>query len=249
MEGGCLAWSIVLSSFTIHFLESGFSDTFGLILPAIKRTFHASNAEASLANSLVIFLTLGISPLAAWLASRIGNRLTLALGVILASSGLFASGVYIDLTSSKYEVLTNASDNNNNIVGEDIKHPDILVLYATVGIFTGLGFGLTYLPAMTVIKMYFTERLGLACGIANAGTGLGQFVMAPIITYFLKNFSLDVVIYFFGACSWLPFHFVLSLNQRRIPQLQTEKKLITKIRIRVAGMKFCRFSRRHQNCC
>ena len=198
MEGGCLAWSIVFSSFLIHFLESGFSDTFCLILPAIRKTFHASNAEASLANSLVVFLTLGISPVAAWLSARIGNRLTLALGVILASSGLFASGVYIDVTSSKYELLTNGTD-DNNIVTEDIRHPNILLLYATVGIFTGIGFGLTYLPAMTVIKMYFNKHLGLACGIANAGTGFGQFLMAPVITFLLKNFSLAIVLYFFGS--------------------------------------------------
>ena len=73
MEGNCRSWTIVLSSFLIHFLESGFSDTFCIILPAVRETFQANNAEASLANSLVVFLTLGISPIAAWLAVSLGN--------------------------------------------------------------------------------------------------------------------------------------------------------------------------------
>ena len=47
--------------------------------------------------------------------------------------------------------------------------------------------------------MYFSKRLGLACGIAQAGTGLGQTVMAPVVSFILERHSLAVVLYFFAA--------------------------------------------------
>ena len=50
-----------------------------------------------------------------------------------------------------------------------------------------------------VIEMHFSQQLGLACGIAQAGTGLGQTVMAPIVSHILERHSLAVVMYFFAA--------------------------------------------------
>ena len=47
--------------------------------------------------------------------------------------------------------------------------------------------------------MYFSKRLGLACGIAQAGTGLGQTVMAPAVSFILERHSLAMVLYFFAA--------------------------------------------------
>ena len=160
MEGGCLAWTIVLSSFLIHFFESGFSDSFGLILPAIRETFCATNASASLTNSLVVFLTLGSSPLVAWLATKIGNRATLAAGVILASGGLLGAGVYIDLT---YEPQFLNNSNASLSTTTSPVCPNIMVLYGLVGILTGIGFGLTYLPLMTVRKNFSKYILFPTC--------------------------------------------------------------------------------------
>ena len=160
MEGGCLAWTIVLSSFLIHFFESGFSDSFGLILPAIRDTFRATNASASLTNSLVVFLTLGSSPLVAWLSTRIGNRATLATGVILASCGLLSAGVYIDLTN-KPQILK--SSNGSLSTSDDPVNPNIMVLYVMVGILTGIGFGFTYLPLMTVRQILLTTFFLIPC--------------------------------------------------------------------------------------
>ena len=47
--------------------------------------------------------------------------------------------------------------------------------------------------------MHFSKQLGLACGIAQAGTGLGQTVMAPVVSYIMERHSLAVVMYFFAA--------------------------------------------------
>ena len=93
----------------------------------------------------MVFLTLASSPLAAWTVTRLGSRATLALGVVTASAGLLGAAAYIHLASTAA-----ASEASITSTISSGGHPNILVLYATVGLLTGLGFGLTYLPSMTV---------------------------------------------------------------------------------------------------
>ena len=199
---GCLAWTIVFATFMIHVLQSGFSDSFGLILPAIKDTFHASNTEACLANSLVVFLSLGTSPLSAWLSGRLGHRLTMVAGVLLATTGLLSAGLYIDLCPGHAQLPPSNQTSHSLAISHSQRpqqHPNILVLYLTVGTLTGLGFGLTYLPSVTIMKLYFDRNLGLALGIAASGTGFGQFLMAPIVNIMLEQYSLSGTLYFFAV--------------------------------------------------
>ena len=100
----------------------------------------------------MVFLTLASSPLAAWTASRLGSRATLALGVVTASAGLLGAAAYIHLASNDRPRSAAASEANMTSTPTTTSsgHPNIVVLYATVGLLTGLGFGLTYLPSMTV---------------------------------------------------------------------------------------------------
>ena len=214
---GCLAWTIVFATFMIHVLQSGFSDSFGLILPAIKETFQSSNTEACLANSLVVFVSLGSSPVSAWLSGRLGHRLTMVAGVLLATVGLLSAGLYIDLTSPG---LTNQTSSGILLSQGRAQHPNILVLYLTVGILTGLGFGLTYLPSITIMKLYFTRNLGLALGIAASGTGFGQFLMAPIVNIMLEQYSLSGTLYFFAVIFFLSIFFCFLY---RSPPIEKEK--------------------------
>ena len=90
-------------------------------------------------------------------------------GVLLSTTGLLLAALYIQLSTD----------------------PSIVVLYLTIGLLTGLGFGLMYLPAMDIVQHFFTRRLGLAMGLACCGSGLGQFVVAPLLhlILFLLVFS------------------------------------------------------------
>ena len=56
----------------------------------------------------------------------------------------------------------------------------IIILYFTVGVLTGLGFGLIYLPAIVSVSIYFEKKRAFATGIAVCGSGLGTFIMAPV---------------------------------------------------------------------
>ena len=56
----------------------------------------------------------------------------------------------------------------------------VIVLYFTIGILTGLGFGLIYLPAIVSVSIYFEKKRAFATGIAVCGSGLGTFIFAPL---------------------------------------------------------------------
>ena len=69
-DGGCMAWIIVAASFMVSFLQDGFSNSFGIILPSISDNFGVGRAESSLTNSIMTALTLGSGPFAAFMVKR-----------------------------------------------------------------------------------------------------------------------------------------------------------------------------------
>ena len=83
----------------------------------------------------------------------------------------------------------------------------IVVLYCTVGLLTGFGFGLLYLPAMDIVEIYFRNNLGLATGIAAAGSGLGQFTMAPLIHLSQEKLGLSLTFYTLAGAVSITFIF------------------------------------------
>ncbi|KAH0809612.1 hypothetical protein GEV33_013180 [Tenebrio molitor] len=66
---------------------------------------------------------------------------------------------------------------------------NVTTLYFTIGIGTGFGFGLIYLPAIVSVTTYFEKKRSLATGIAVCGSGFGTFIFAPIITKLLAEYG------------------------------------------------------------
>lgn len=66
---------------------------------------------------------------------------------------------------------------------------NVLTLCFSIGIGTGLGFGLIYLPAIVSVTMYFEKKRSLATGIAVCGSGFGTFIFAPIISKLMEQFG------------------------------------------------------------
>ena len=172
-DGGCLGWTIVLASFMVSFIQQGFSTSIGLLLPFIVSHFKASVLEAGLTGSIMTCLMLGVGPLVASLIQRWGHTTTSLLGSLLATLGLMSAGLYI----------------------HHLEGTNLVVLYLTVGGLTGLGLGLLYLPAHEILQHHFSQRLGLALGLASSGSGLGQLALAPLLQLKLSKLGLGVALY------------------------------------------------------
>lgn len=66
---------------------------------------------------------------------------------------------------------------------------NVLTLIFTIGIGTGFGLGLIYLPAIVSVTTYFDKYRSLATGIAVCGSGFGTFLFAPLLDYLIKGYK------------------------------------------------------------
>ena len=53
----------------------------------------------------------------------------------------------------------------------------------------GVGFGMMYLPAIVIVGFYFDRRRSLATGISVCGSGIGGFVVPPLLEHLIRNYG------------------------------------------------------------
>ncbi|XP_071668030.1 monocarboxylate transporter 12 isoform X1 [Patagioenas fasciata] len=68
-----------------------------------------------------------------------------------------------------------------------IYHSFIEVFFLNIS--RGLGFALCYSPAIAMVGKYFNKRKALAYGIAMSGSGIGTFILAPVVQLLIEQFS------------------------------------------------------------
>merc|ERR1712223_2255795 len=64
----------------------------------------------------------------------------------------------------------------------------------TIGAIGGLGEGAINLPANIAVGYYFETKRALATGISQCGSGVGQFVFAPLATEVLKKMDINSIV-------------------------------------------------------
>lgn len=159
-DGGW-GWVIVISSFFIHMIMDGITYSLGTYLTLFTQTFGVSHGAVSIIHSLLPAVTLASGPIASIFTNRYGCRNTTIIGSIIAAFGFIIS----------YWVT------------------NFYVLYFTIGIVAGFGFGLIYLPAIVSVGYYFEKRRSLAIGIAVCGTGVGTFLLSPANAWLAEEFG------------------------------------------------------------
>lgn len=159
-DGGW-GWMVVFASFMIHVVNDGITYSFGIFFDIFVDEFGESKQATSWVLSMLVGMTLCSGPLASVLTNRYGCRIVTIAGAIIASICIIAS----------------------------MWAKAVFTLYFTVGIGTGLGFGLIYLPAIVCVTMWFENKRSLATGIAVCGSGFGTVVFAPLINFMIKEYG------------------------------------------------------------
>src|SRR5216683_5613797 len=147
-------WFIVAALFvTLVLVFGGGYDTVPVLIPTLLRGFpNWSRAEVSLLPS-VLALSAGISVLpVGWLVDRIEARIVIIAGALLAAAAFF-------LASAAHSLAT------------------MMGAYLILGV--GISAG-TVLPASLVLANWFSERRGLAMGIALSGSTVGGSLMTLV---------------------------------------------------------------------
>jgi len=78
--------------------------------------------------------------------------------------------------------------------------PNLIVLYLTYGIISGIGLGLGYIVPIAMLIKWFPDRRGFITGLAVAGFGLGAAVTGPLATAMIqsKAVGLQVTLLYLG---------------------------------------------------
>ncbi|KAG1664866.1 Monocarboxylate transporter 12 [Nymphon striatum] len=69
-----------------------------------------------------------------------------------------------------------------------VRNADILIF--TFGILQGVGFGICFVPNISIVSHYFKKHRAMANGIALSGGPLGSFLLPPLIEYLLVEYTL-----------------------------------------------------------
>jgi len=158
-DGGW-GWAVTFGSFMIHIIADGITYTLGIFLVEFMKDFKVGSEATSWIASILVAVTLGSGPIVSWLVNKYGCRTITIAGALISSVGL---GISIFATN-------------------------VYLLYITIGLVTGFGFGLMYLPAIVSVSCYFEKKRSFATGIAVCGSGVGTFLFAPLCETLINSY-------------------------------------------------------------
>ncbi|XP_067089014.1 solute carrier family 16 member 6b [Osmerus mordax] len=153
-DGGW-GWAVALAFFLVEVFTYGTIKSLGVFLQDLMEEFQESNSRVSWVISICVFVLTFTAPLSTVLSNRFGYRPVVMAGGFLISLGTISSAY----TSSINE------------------------MYVTIGLVSGLGYCLTFLPTVTLLAQYFSRRRSLVTAVASSGESFAMFAFAPAFTY------------------------------------------------------------------
>ncbi|XP_067640607.1 monocarboxylate transporter 12 isoform X2 [Eurosta solidaginis] len=159
-DGGW-GWMVVFGSFMIHIITDGMTYSFGLFYNEFLSYFNEGKGYTAWIVSIMVGVTYASGPISSAFVNRYGCRAVTIAGAIIAAACIVAS----------------------------IFAQNVLTLIFTIGIGTGFGLGLIYLPAIVSVTTWFEAKRSLATGIAVCGSGFGTFVFAPLTEHLIGSFG------------------------------------------------------------
>ena len=163
-----MIWGCVKFFNTYKYLDfpDGFGYSFGVLINPLVEFYDSDVTTISWASSIYNWSVLIFGPIVGGLANEYGLRPICIVGGIVSCFGLCVSTL----------------------------SPNVPVLIITVGVIGGVGASLVFIPANIAIGYYFENKRALATGITHCGSGVGQFIIAPFITFLSNTYSWKIVI-------------------------------------------------------
>ena len=153
-------WLVVAVSFAALSLVFSARSSLGLAMPVWEQELGWSRGTVSLGGAVALMTMSLVAPIAGNLVDRFGPRSLLAFGLVAAGCGMAA-------VAGMGQVW------------------QFIAAFSLVG---GIGFGMVANHVVaTAIPRYFSERRGLATGIATAGSTAGQLLVVPLLAVILAS--------------------------------------------------------------
>lgn len=155
------AWVVLFASFMTYCLMGAALYAVGIIHSTLLERYEASVSQTAWAGALHTALISVAGPISSYISDKYSCR------VAIVSSGLMYTVGY----------------------GLTAFAPNIFVAIVTCGIISGTAGGLAFTANMVVVGYYFKKRRNLALGLANSGSGLGLFCLAPLMQWLKENYG------------------------------------------------------------
>lgn len=178
------AWVVVWASFVCLTVIFGVAYSFAAFFASFAAEFDARRADVALVFGLsgLLYFVLGAG--GGMLADRFGTRAVAIAGMVCIALGLAGASAAGSLAT----------------------------IYVTYGVGIGVGIALVYTPSIACVQPWFTQRRGLAAGIASAGIGAGTVAVPLLATAAiaaldwrsaLRLLAVGVLVVGIGAAWWL----------------------------------------------
>jgi MFS family permease len=158
-------WISAFAGSALMFAAGNFQYIFGVFIPPLITTFGWSRAAISWSVTLRNIVSSITMPLAGSLTDKYSAKRFIFAGILIVALSYWLSSRISNLWQ----------------------------LYATLGILTGVGISLVFVPTVTTISKWFGGKSALPNGVVYSGFGLSQMILPPIAT-------LVILRYGWGAC-------------------------------------------------
>lgn len=152
---------IVAGCFLVTICTRAVTRCISIFFVEFQTHFSQDYAQTAWIHSIVDCMTMLCAPLGSIVSNHLSCQVGIMLGGLLASTGFILGSLATSLNH----------------------------LYLTLGVLTGLGFALCYSPAIAMVGKYFSRRKALAYGVAMSGSGIGTFILAPVVQLLIEQFS------------------------------------------------------------
>ncbi|KAH8292909.1 hypothetical protein KR044_008159 [Drosophila immigrans] len=198
-DGGW-GWVVVFGSFMIHIVTDGMTYSFGIFYDEFLTYFNEGKGYTAWIASIMVGVTFSSGPISSSFVNRYGCRTVTIAGALLAAGCIIVS----------------------------VFAKNVATLIITIGLGTGLGFGLIYLPAIVSVTQYFESKRSLATGIAVCGSGFGTFVFAPLTEMLIGNYGWRGAMLIIGGLMLNCIIFGAMFRPVEAPQASKASKLAKK---------------------
>ena len=161
---------IIIAASCIVAAVFGSRNTLPLAIDGINQSETLNYLQISFAFALGQLFMGAISPFGGMIADKYGSGKTLIIGILLILFGT----LLIPYSTTAF------------------------TLSISLGVIASIGLGIAGLPVVlaSVNKLIPQEKVGMAFGFINAGSSLGQLILAPIAGFIIVNFGWVYCIYF-----------------------------------------------------
>ena len=192
-DGGLQAWTQALVGHIVVFNTWGYISSFGVFQTYYATALNHPPSDISWVGSVQIFFL--------FFVGTFSGRATDAgwfRSVFTAGSLLLLIGVFMTSLSTEY-----------------------WQLFLAQGVCTGLGNGLLFCPALSLLSTYFTKKRSLAIGIAASGSATGGLIFPAIVEVLLPKIGFPWTVRVLGFVMLGLQAVALTLAKTRLPPRKT----------------------------